>query len=321
MKNLAASTAIALAFAAPAFADAHMSSAFLGSVETQALRASDLMGARLYVSEVEVDTMAGQSADWNDVGEISDILVGNSGEIDAVLVDIGGFLGLGERTVAVNMDQLQFVSDGDAADEYFIVLQSDQAALEAAPEFDSEFEMGRTAGMMDTDLGNGTAAMPDTQGTGATTTDTMTAPAEVDAADTDVEPIAEGADTTAAATATPDATAPDATMPATDMMGRPAMEVEGYETVEMDALTTEDVTGARVYGINDEDIGEIGELVMSTDGMLQDAIIDVGGFLGLGEKPVSVSFDEIQVMRSADDVRVYIDMTEEELTALPAYEG
>ncbi len=60
---------------------------------------------------------------------------------------------------------------------------------------------------------------------------------------------------------------------------------------------------------------------MSTDGRLQDAIIDVGGFLGLGVKQVAVPFEEMQVMQGENDVRIYIDSTEEELKALPEYEG
>ncbi len=321
MKLLSTSTAIALAFAAPAFAEAHMSGAFVTSIETEALRASDLMGARLYVSDADIDAMAGQSPDWEDVGEISDIIVGSGGGIDAVLIDIGGFLGMGERTVAVNMDQLQFVSDGAAADAFFVVLQSDRAMLESAPEFDPEFEMGRTPGMADTDLGNDAAVIPTVQGTGVTTqsaetADVATQTAPTDTAEADVEPIAEGTDAAAMETE-----ATDGELAEPGMLTAPAMVVDGYETVEYDALTTEDVTGARVYGVNDEDIGEIGELVMTADGTLQDAVIDVGGFLGLGAKPVAIPFDQLQVMRGENDVRVYVDATEEQLTNMPDYEG
>ncbi len=105
------------------------------------------------------------------------------------------------------------------------------------------------------------------------------------------------------------------------MMNAPTLDRDGYETVALDQLTTEDVTGASVFDINDKRVGEIGELVMSDDGMLQDAIIDVGGFLGLGEKPVAVSFQSLQVLRGDGDVRVYVDTTEEALEALPEFEN
>lgn len=99
---------------------------------------------------------------------------------------------------------------------------------------------------------------------------------------------------------------------------------EGYLTVEPIELTAENLTGARVYGTNDEDIGEIDELLLSEDGKsINQVVVDVGGFLGIGEHEVAVTMEELHIMRSEDgtDFRVYIDATEEELEAQPEYEG
>lgn len=70
-----------------------------------------------------------------------------------------------------------------------------------------------------------------------------------------------------------------------------------------------------------DDIGEIGSLVVSTDGKLERAVIDVGGFLGLGEKPVVVTFDELRLLKGDGDLRIYVNATQEELEAQPEYEG
>jgi PRC-barrel domain len=43
------------------------------------------------------------------IGTISDLIVDSSGKVQAVVIGVGGFLGLGERDVAVPMDQLQVV--------------------------------------------------------------------------------------------------------------------------------------------------------------------------------------------------------------------
>jgi hypothetical protein len=61
---------------------------------------------------------------------------------------------------------------------------------------------------------------------------------------------------------------------------------------------------------------------MNADGQVQEAIIDVGGFLGLGEKPVIVPFNELTLMQRADggELRAYIASTEDQLEAMPAYE-
>ncbi len=102
------------------------------------MSANTFIGKRLYVSEADIDatvemTEAGEG--WDDIGEISDLVIGQDGNVKAVLVDIGGFLGMGERTVAVSRNQLDVIRDGDSEDDYFIVFTADRAALEGAPEY------------------------------------------------------------------------------------------------------------------------------------------------------------------------------------------
>jgi hypothetical protein len=107
------------------------------------------------------------------------------------------------------------------------------------------------------------------------------------------------------------------------LLQAPMIDREGYNQVTMADLNTEDLTGARVYGANDEDVGEISELLLTSDGAIDRAVIDVGGFLGLGERPVAVTMDELTIMRTqdGDEFRVYIDSTQETLEAQPEYQG
>ncbi len=107
------------------------------------------------------------------------------------------------------------------------------------------------------------------------------------------------------------------------ILEKPEVEMEGYASVEIDDLTTEDLTGARVYGPNDEDVGEVSELIITESGELDRAVIDVGGFLGIGEHPVAVTMDEIEIIRAdnGDDLRVYIDSTQSTLEQQPEYQG
>jgi sporulation protein YlmC with PRC-barrel domain len=44
------------------------------------------------------------------VGDISELLVDQTGKIQTAILGVGGFLGVGERMVAVNFDQLKFVN-------------------------------------------------------------------------------------------------------------------------------------------------------------------------------------------------------------------
>lgn len=103
------------------------------------MSAETFIGKRLYVSETDVDANAQVTEidqNWDDVGEISDLVLGQDGTVKAVLVDIGGFLGLGEKSVAVSMSELSVIRDGDSENDYFIVFTADRAALEGAPAYE-----------------------------------------------------------------------------------------------------------------------------------------------------------------------------------------
>ena len=102
----------------------------------------------------------------------------------------------------------------------------------------------------------------------------------------------------------------------------PDLEREGFMTAEYDKLTAEELEDAPVYDANDENIGSLEELILSQDGKIEQAIVDVGGFLGMGEHRIGLAFDEMQVMTNADnsEVRVYIDQTRETLEQRPEYQ-
>lgn len=54
-----------------------------------------------------------------------------------------------------------------------------------------------------------------------------------------------------------------------------------------------------VYNDNNEKIGEIKELMLDNAGNIHDAVISVGGFLGLGQRDVAVKFDQLTWVNKA----------------------
>ncbi|OAN97422.1 PRC-barrel domain-containing protein [Sulfitobacter geojensis] len=281
MKRFLSTTAVLLAFSGAAFADAHASNFGTVQFEQGDFFASDLIGMRIYNSESQIEDgytiNDGGETEWDDIGEINDIIVSKDGEIRAVVLGVGGFLGLGERDVTVSMDAIKVVQEKDDADDRFLVVTTSKEILENAPVFEAD---------MDDDMAEQDAV-------------------EKDMAETKVD------DTTA--------------MSNDSALVRPVMERDGYaeiEPVEVEQLTAEKIQGSYVYGENDETVGEIGSLLMNDDGKVSQAVINVGGFLGLGEKPVAVSFEKIQILKGVDgdDYRFYIDSTQEKLEALPEYE-
>ena len=85
----------------------------------------------------------------------------------------------------------------------------------------------------------------------------------------------------------------------------------------LDTLGTDEIVGKSVVSQQGEEIGTIDEVVMDTSSQQQLAVIDVGGFLGIGEKSVAISFDQLEL---TDDGRVQSDLTRETLQSQPEYD-
>jgi len=68
----------------------------------------------------------------NKIGEIMDVLVNPSGQIDAAIVGVGGFLGAGEKDVAVNFNEIKPTKKNDKT---YLTLNTTKDALKNAPGF------------------------------------------------------------------------------------------------------------------------------------------------------------------------------------------
>lgn len=275
MKNLMLGTALLTVIALPAAGQ----DVFRTQMDPVAITASNFIGKRVYAAEVAVDATeySGVQEGWNDIGEINDVVLTRDGKVDSVLVDIGGFLGMGERQVAVGMESIRFVSDTatpEDLNDFFLVVTADKVMLESAPVFERSDVVPMN---------------------GATTT--------ADGAATDPA-IADGTATDPAMADTADGT---------------VRSVDGYAAVDIVGMTTEKLIGARVYGPDDSDVGEVSEVKLDGQGAASQVILDVGGFLGLGEKPVSLDLSSLDVMQATSDgsVRLYTKLTQDELKSLP----
>lgn len=76
------------------------------------------------------------------------------------------------------------------------------------------------------------------------------------------------------------------------------------------------VVGKSLYGANDEEVGEIDDVVMSSSGGVESVLVDVGGFLGLGAKTIAVPVDNIQMQ---GDKLVDSSLTKEQAEQMPEY--
>jgi len=74
-------------------------------------------------------------ANWNKIGEISDVLLDRNGQMIAVLAGIGGFLGVGDRDVILPLENVRFAKGDDNTYNYVTNLTKEE--LEKLPEVDS----------------------------------------------------------------------------------------------------------------------------------------------------------------------------------------
>ncbi|WMS43339.1 PRC-barrel domain-containing protein [Acuticoccus sp. MNP-M23] len=84
------------------------------------LFSSDMVGAAVYGIDAEK------------IGDINDLMLAGDGSVEAVVIGVGGFLGLGEKDVAVPLDTLDIaLVDGD----YRITIPATERDLFDAPSF------------------------------------------------------------------------------------------------------------------------------------------------------------------------------------------
>jgi putative membrane protein len=65
-------------------------------------------------------------------------------------------------------------------------------------------------------------------------------------------------------------------------------------------ILSSDLTGATVYGANNENIGDISDVVLDREGNVVAVIVGVGGFLGIGEKSVAIPFDALEIAAAGE---------------------
>lgn len=128
-------------------------------------------------------------------------------------------------------------------------------------------------------------------------------------------------------------TPPAATDPATPATPAPAEKMDTPPATATVAPTTpkfvstqasgqilgSDLIGADVVTSNDEKLGSISDVLVDSEGQVMAAVIDVGGFLGIGAKPVAVSFDSLTMAPTEDDQKIVVAMTKEELNQAPEF--
>lgn len=241
----------------------------------------------LTVAEIPIGELIGDpvfispDGQTEQVGTAIDVLLAANGVIAGVLVDTMGMPDLTPKVIAVDAQILVTATDAGTSKQILILDGVDKASLEATSEYDEQAT---------TDAGFVRVSQLETPPA------TPAAPEQpVDTAD-----------------APTDATA--------DPSAEPALALV---SVDPAIVTPEELETAVVFDANEEQINDVSQVVVTDTGAVEDVVIKVGGFLGFGGKSVAVPVAETQIMRDPADneLKVFVNLSEDALKELPAFEG
>src|ERR1700730_14950583 len=87
-------------------------------------------------------------------------------------------------------------------------------------------------------------------------------------------------------------------------------------------LAASEIKGTKVANLQNQQIGDIDELLIEPDtGQVRFAILSVGGFLGLGSTRVAVPWQAFQIVNDCGRTKYLLDATKERLEKAPRVEG
>jgi sporulation protein YlmC with PRC-barrel domain len=183
------------------------------------------------------------------VGEVESALIDQDGKVRYVIVGVGGFLGLGERDVALRWDQLT-MADNDQK----IVVNMTKEQLTALPAH--RFADASSKG-------------------------------KVYAYDEDLKTNA--------------------------YLSNDA----GTAMAPSSAVDTKKLIGRNIKNPAGDTVGEIESVLVDQAGNVKYVVVGVGGFLGIGEKHIALSWDSLTISDNGE--KVTADVTKDSLKGLPDY--
>jgi ribosomal 30S subunit maturation factor RimM len=316
---------------------------FLSQQEQDQFSADDLIGQTLMTQDDE------------ELGEITDVLLDRDGQVAGLIVSVRGDFAAGagaagqteerherdagmeqerqagmaggEREIALSWDAIELqMEEGEPVARANI----DRQTLEQAQEFESRTEAGFTARAEHEQ--HGTAATREreaAEGTYERERETTTAGtyererAGTTAGAQEREYERHEREGTMAGTRERerDATAGAATTERDVERQRFTQQERFITRQEMDHFTADRLIGSSVRGIDDEEIGQISDLLIDRDGNVAGVVVGVGGFLGIGERDVALSWDAIELTTDEDGEPVArVDVDQETLENAPEFE-
>lgn len=81
------------------------------------------------------------------------------------------------------------------------------------------------------------------------------------------------------------------------------------------------IIGAKVESGTGDNLGEVHEVVVGKEGSINGVVVDVGGFLGMGEHSVLLDWKEMELVERDGDEIVMVQATKDSLKEMPEYQA
>src|SRR5919109_4626617 len=103
-------------------------------VQAEGYLASNYIGESVY---------NGTGNDAQNIGDVNDLVVDSKGMVKSIVIGVGGFLGIGEKNVAIDFPKLSWV---EANGDRWLVTDATKDQLQGMPDFDrTPYEPATTA--------------------------------------------------------------------------------------------------------------------------------------------------------------------------------
>ncbi|MGY9049066.1 hypothetical protein P775_05630 [Puniceibacterium antarcticum] len=121
-----------------------MTSVQLANMQGDLIRTRDITGGTIYTTN-EADDESWDAtaqydavgANWNEIGEIEDVILSRDGKMIGIVGEVGGFLDVGDKHVAIAVNDVSLVAVDDQ--EYAYVTRLNEEDLEELPGVDEGF--------------------------------------------------------------------------------------------------------------------------------------------------------------------------------------
>lgn len=110
-----------------------MSSEELAQAEGKLIRSRDITGGQIYTMNAANDegwnpemSYDEVGSEWNQIGEIEDLVLTSDGKVTGIVAEVGGFLDIGDKHVVISVSDLNLVAVDDQTYAYVTKFSEEQ---------------------------------------------------------------------------------------------------------------------------------------------------------------------------------------------------